>query len=141
MSKFTKLLPVPEQWVMVRDEGTGLVWTADNVSPERLTFADAKKAIVAMNAARFGGYDDWRLPTITELLTLVDYTRHNPAIDTDVFRNAKPNWYWSSSPGASSPADYAWGVGFGNGFSGYDHRSNDAFVRAVRSVSPASAGQ
>ena len=75
MSKFTKLLPVPEQWVMVRDEGTGLVWTADNVSPERLTFAGAEKAIVAMNAARFGGYDDWRLPTITELLTLVDYTR------------------------------------------------------------------
>ncbi|MDR3389888.1 MAG: reverse transcriptase domain-containing protein [Rudaea sp.] len=47
----------------------------------------------------------------------------------------------SSSPDASSPADYAWNVNFNNGNSDYNHRNNNAFVRAVRSVSPASAGE
>jgi hypothetical protein len=126
---------------MVRDEATGLIWTADNVSAERLNFADAEKAVAKLNASRFGGYADWRLPTITELLTLVDYTRHNPAIDTDAFRNAKPNAYWSSSPDASSPEGYAWVVGFHYGYSSYAHRNHLAFVRAVRSAAPASAGQ
>ena len=47
----------------------------------------------------------------------------------------------SSSPDASAPADYAWIVNFNNGNADYNNRDNTAFVRAVRSVAPASECQ
>jgi RNA-directed DNA polymerase len=42
------------------------------------------------------------------------------------------------SPAAWSPSDYAWIVNFNNGNANNNHRNNDACVRAVRSVVPAS---
>jgi hypothetical protein len=125
--------PMPAQHAIVRDPRTGLMWTADNVGSGRMTHAEATKAAAGV---AFGGFTDWRLPTIQELLTLVDYSRHNPAID-DAFR-CHPNAYWTSSPGASAPADCAWLVNFYGGGSDYNHRDNTAFVRAVR---VAGAGQ
>lgn len=104
-------------------------------SPDRLNFKQAEAYCKALTTA---GHTDWRLPTIQELLSLVDYTRHDPAIDTDKFPDTKSNFYWSSSPGASSPADYAWIVNFYYGHAVCGHRDGTAFVRAVRSVAPAS---
>jgi RNA-directed DNA polymerase len=40
-----------------------------------------------------------------------------------------------ASPWAGSPSDYAWIVNFNNGNANNNHRNNNAFVRAVRSVS------
>ena len=111
-----------------------LEW-AKATSVDRLAFKDAEAYCKAL---RTNGHDDWRLPTIQELLSLVDYTRHDPAIDITQFPDTKPTWYWSSSPGASAPADYAWLVDFDDGHSDGGHRGHPAFVRAVRSVVPAS---
>ena len=104
-------------------------------SADRLNFKDAESYCKALTT---GGHTDWRLPTIQELLSLVDYTRHDPAIDVAQFPDTKSNWYWSSSPDASAPADCAWIVTFLHGNSYYGPRDNTAFVRAVRSVAPAS---
>lgn len=104
-------------------------------SPDRLNFKDAESYCKALAT---GGHTDWRLPTIQELLSLVDYTRHDPAIDTTAFPDTQSNFYWSSSPDASAPADYAWLVNFHYGGSDCLHRDCYAFVRAVRSVAPAS---
>ena len=111
-----------------------LMW-AQATSADRLTFKDAEAYCKAL---RTGGHDDWRLPTIQELLSLVDYTHHDPAIDTAAFPDTKSSWYWSSSPGASAPAVFAWIVSFYNGSADCHGRANTAFVRAVRSVAPAS---
>ena len=104
-------------------------------SRDRLKHKDAEAYCAALRTA---GHADWRLPTIQELLSLVDYTRHDPAIDTDKFPDTQSNWYWSSSPDASSPADYAWFVYFNYGAAACGDRDGTAFVRAVRSVAPAS---
>jgi len=37
--------------------------------------------LAQLNAQRFAGYDDWRLPNLRELLSLADYGRVTPAID------------------------------------------------------------
>jgi hypothetical protein len=112
----------------VQDRTTGLMWTRKNVGSKRFTWPNAKAACAA---AREAGYDDWRLPTIRELLSLVDYSRTEPAIDPAF--ECESAWYWSATPYSSSPSDYAWGVGFGDGHSLCNAQHDDYYVRAVRS--------
>lgn len=41
---------------------------------------------------------DWRLPNINELRSLVDYSRHDPALPAGhPFSNVQSVWYWSST--------------------------------------------
>lgn len=41
---------------------------------------------------------DWRLPNINELRSLVDYSRHDPALPAGhPFSNVQSIWYWSST--------------------------------------------
>ncbi len=64
----------------VRDNVTGLTWQRgpDTDGDGKITAADKRslpeaRAIPAkLNAARFGGFDDWRLPTIKEQYSLFD---------------------------------------------------------------------
>lgn len=127
-----------EQWALVRDDRTGLIWSAADSSSRDVTFEKAQGAIANLNGAKFCGFDDWRLPTIQELLSIVDYSRRSPAIDTNFFWGTKNDWYWSSTPAAASPADCAWIVNFNNGNSNWNNHDNRNQVRAVRSVPRAS---
>jgi len=73
-------------------------------------------------------YSDWRLPTIDELLTIVDYTRYGSAskIEDTVSYN-----YWSSSTSASY-ANSAWYVNFYSGSTFNNDKYYSLFVRCVR---------
>jgi len=133
--RFVKLGAEPkddvQQFPAIRDASSGLTWDRREVA-ERLTFEQAEQHIAKLNAEKFGGFDNWRLPTLPELETLRDLTRHEPAIDTEAFPNCHSAYYWTSTPAAWSPSDYAWIVYFSGGGSDWDDRGYDAFVRAVR---------
>ena len=98
-----------------------LEWQA-NVPDEEFTWEEAKAY-----AASLG--DGWRLPTIKELLTLVDYGRKSPACI--VFPDCPCDWFWSSSP-VSGHATRAWGVYFTSGVTDYSGVSSTYRVRCVR---------
>lgn len=117
---------------IVRDNATGLEWTQDDVTETGVTHADAEMAVAA---CRIGGHDDWRLPTRLELFALVDETRYRPAIDTDAFPSCKNDWYWTSTPHAASPSEFAWVVNFSYGYADSGHRGAPLRVRAVRASS------
>lgn len=98
-----------------------LEWQAD-VPDRTFTWQEAHDY-----AASLG--DGWRLPTIKELLTLVDYEKHEPACS--VFPDCPSEWFWSSSAYAGNTPG-AWIVYFNFGYSsnydvGYTYR-----VRCVR---------
>jgi hypothetical protein len=112
---------------VVNDLRTGLMWTRETLTGGRREWAAANQAATE---SRVAGYTDWRLPTIAELLTLVDYERSNPAIDP-AFK-CEPAWYWTSTPYAPSPGDYAWYVDFCSGYSDWYGQRHEGFVRAVR---------
>jgi hypothetical protein len=116
---------------IVKDRSTGLMWDREDIG-SGLNWKDAHKACADL---RLGGFADWRLPTLRELLTLVDYERHSPAIDKDAFPTCKStSWYWTSTPLASSPDGYAWAVSFDNGHVARYRQNNETLVRAVRNV-------
>jgi len=71
----------------VHDNKTGLTWqrspevNGDGVlnSNDKLTWAQAQARPAALNAAKFGGYSDWRLPTIKELYSLIGFQGVDPS--------------------------------------------------------------
>ena len=115
----------------VLDRELGLYWSptwkGEDCAAERVNHHLAAKA-----AESFG--EGWRLPTRRELISLVDDTRHEPAIDVEAFPDTQSAAYWTSTPAAWSPSSVAWIVSFGYGSAGTYSRDADAFVRAVRSV-------
>jgi len=116
----------------VHDTHTGLIWArtyAVNGEAKRMDHAAAVK-----QAAELG--DHWRLPTRTELLTLVDDTTYEPAIDKAAFPDTPSEWFWTSTPVAWDPSSTAWIVYFYNSLAGVGRHGNEAFVRAVRVASP-----
>lgn len=83
----------------------------------------------------FADYDDWRLPTTFELLTLQDKECKQPALDLSVFpATPSPSWYWGVSPVAGFEED---GLLISFDFSGnMDARTGNTSgkVRLVRDV-------
>jgi len=101
------------------------------VQDRRMAYAEAAPACAALDAL---GSRDWRPPTIRELKAILSIEHSDPATDPAFFPDTRSAWHWSSTPHAASPSDYAWGVYFNNGFSGWNHQDSTGFVRAVRSV-------
>jgi hypothetical protein len=108
-----------------------LQWSGSIVE-DAVDYAGAEAAIAELNAQKHQGFDDWRMPTVQELTGIVDYNRHEPAIDTSRFPGTKSGAYWTSTPVAWSPASGVWVVHFGGGLSSDYPRGYRAFVRAVR---------
>lgn len=70
----------------VTDNRTGLTWqrspdTGDGVltTADKLNWSGAQARPAALNAARFGGYSDWRVPSIKELYSLIDFRGMDPS--------------------------------------------------------------
>jgi hypothetical protein len=142
-------------WSMVRDEVTGLIWEEKHAMGDGVNYADPNDAdniytwydgatgtpgpgtdtidfINAMNTANYGGFSDWRMPTVKELQTILDYGRYYPSINTTYFPNTVESSYWSSTPLAGDSAS-AWRVYFDQSYVMYDYKSYSGSVRAVRS--------
>jgi len=96
------------------------------------TWQAALQLADTLNAgAGFAGFNDWRLPNIKELNSIVERQCFTPAINATLFPNTASNGYWSSSSYAATAAG-AWGVGFDGGGDGAYYKSGSGFVRLVR---------
>ena len=102
-----------------------LEWSNTLLNGKEVTYAKAEEAIAELG-------DGWRLPTRQELESLIDLSRHDPAIDTEKYPDTKSACYWTSTPCAWNAEAAVWVVYFSlGGVAGYP-RGNDACVRAVR---------
>ena len=133
-----KNYPADQQFIdngdgTISDLSTGLMWAKDGNGPgcNNGGTLDWEDAVDFAEALEFAGYDDWYLPEIKELETIVDYSAANPAIDPTAFPNCQSSYYWSSTTHAHF-TDYAWFVYFYDGYVIYDAKTNEYYVRPVR---------
>lgn len=78
--------------------------------------------------------DTWRLPDINALASLVDCSRHSPALpETAPFTKVRDT-YWSSTS-SFFETDWAWALYLTKGALGVGHKKSAAFH--VWAVSPA----
>jgi hypothetical protein len=125
----------------VTDTATGLMWQQIEVVNTEGTVREMtwEEALNYCNTLELAGYDDWRLPNINELRSIVDYNKtvdydsDDPPIDKVRFPNAIWGTYWSSTTYADKTYK-AWVIRFNNhGRDGVDDKLNSYYVRAVRS--------
>jgi Protein of unknown function (DUF1566) len=87
-----------------------------------------------VNSKALCGYTDWRIPTVDELQSIVDYGKAaTPAINIDFFPNT-PNLssYWASSTKWTADSTQSWFVSGASGSSGGVSRHLTQQVRLVR---------
>lgn len=145
-------------WAMIRDNVTGLIWenkTSDGSihdGAKSFTWCDTNTAtnggyqgtcgtgtgnaatdtaafVKALNDAKFGGFPDWRRPTVKELTTILDRSRYYPSFNATWFPNTASSNYWSST---TTYNEYAWSVDFGYGNVVSYYKTYAFVVRAVR---------
>lgn len=90
-----------------------------------------RQAQALAQGSRFAGRDDWRLPELKELRSIVEGACRSPSIDGSAFPGTPGGWYWSSrvNPGCSGGT---WGVSFAEGDISLDDAGNPHLVRLVR---------
>ena len=119
---------------VILDRATGLMWEKVG-SLKELDYAGAENYCARLKLE----HDDWRLPTVEELLSLMEPKMQendlylNPMFDTQG-ANEENFWYWSSDKKPS--AGPAWVVNFSSSkVEAYNVRPPH-YVRCVRSLTP-----
>jgi hypothetical protein len=115
---------------VVTDTVRNLQWQDNEVSGS-ITAALWEDAIDICEALAVNDEEDWRLPNIRELQSLIDKTRIAPALSTVFFGTGQTIAYWSSSTYIKSKVK-AWTVEFGGGIASFSNKSTN--VRNVRCV-------
>ena len=128
---------VDEADSFVFDRNTGLTWERKSLVPDDFNFAakkytleQANEYIAALNRKNHLGHSDWRLPNCQELRTIVDYKDMVPPVDSTIFPDTLPGFYWSCQPYVPNP-QMNWGIYFGFGCAICYNITNSYYVRAV----------
>ena len=115
----------------ITDNVTTLMWQKLDDGTIRIWY-DAGTYCTGLS---LGGHEDWRLPNVIELMSIVDFGKFNPAINTTYFTNTKSMAYWSSSLDAYNYSQTAFVVHFNHGSTSRNYpdlASNPCYVRCVR---------
>jgi hypothetical protein len=121
---------------VVVDLVTGLAWQRRVDERDYHSWAEAEQVCSALE---LGGYDDWRLPTRLELVSLLALDFLDPSIDGNAFPDTPSDWFWTSTESADSDTD-AWTVYFYFGYPGVEAKDSPFSVRCVRAEPGTAAG-
>lgn len=119
---------------IVTDSVTGLSWHTEILQP--IFLVDAEQHCASSSA---GGFSDWRLPSWIELVSINDFSKVNPAIDTTVFPGTPMAFFWSRSAPFTDGAPPPVGDFYHGGISYLTATSPQGAVRCVRGTPAAGA--
>ena len=127
----------------VADRRLGLVWQRCALgqvwergtctgAPAEMSWHESRQAAARLNASGQAFFDDWRLPRIHELATIVEIQCRNPRIDLTLFPATPPAAFWSATPIPPGGGDAAYMLSFGADGVGHDSTDARHLVRLVR---------
>jgi hypothetical protein len=133
-------------WSCIKDNVTGLLWeikTNDGLLHDRdntytwyhpdntknagiagvedggvcvSDFCDTFHFVIDVNEEGYCGVNNWRLPTPTELFSISDFSKENPAMDTYYFlNNLEQTLFWTSVPVVPTEFFYGFSKGYASG--------------------------
>jgi len=111
---------------IVTDNVTELMWDNNH----SVMHGDEAEAYCA-NTVNTGGHTDWRLPTRRELLTIIDYSKSSPSLDSGLFSNIGSYNYWTSDKSVKDSTSYFY-VHTSDGRVALDDGSESGSVICVR---------
>jgi len=114
---------------VVIDHASGLMWEQSG-SDTYMDHTDAQTFhITELNKKNYAGFNDWRLPTLEEAMSLMEPEEKNANLFIDPLFDKKQLWIWTADlNGAPSP----WIVDFRYGGCYTIHADSNSDVRAVR---------
>jgi hypothetical protein len=126
----------------VKDNLTGLIWTADANTPgpsacgpgvEKISY-DSYLFVQCLNNNSYLGYNDWRVPNRKELQSLIDHSQSNPALPAvNPFTGFGSGMYWSSDTYINQ-CNLGWAIDMDTGLvtESYKNPTNALHVWPVR---------
>ncbi|MGH7596621.1 MAG: DUF1566 domain-containing protein [bacterium] len=97
---------------LVVDRATSLLWQRSGSG--YLNYRDAEAYIDSLNRQNFGGFRDWRLPTLEEAMTLIEPKESDGDLYIDLIFDRKQRWLWTADQYPAARA--AWVVHFYSGY-------------------------
>jgi hypothetical protein len=119
-----------DQGEVVIDRTTGLMWQKSG-SKERLTYVEISKYVESLNRDQLAGYNDWRQPTMPELLSLMEPTKQSTTLYINPIFDVKQTQCWSADKFLSGTG---WSVDFYDGDVDLLGSDESYYVRAVRTI-------
>jgi len=121
------------------DKDSGLIWEIkqNNTIDKLYTWDQALNYAQELNTKNYCGFNDWRVPTIDELNTLVPKTSYKGIDNKDVYikkpliNNTYSSSYWSSSVPVSY-YNFAWYMNFNSGSTNGSNKSTKHYMRCVK---------
>ncbi len=134
----------------ITDNATGLMWQKDESSTHsfggyvgEMVWEDTFKYVASMNNSNFADCNNWRVPNLKELNSLVDYGAFRPAISS-LFTGTKTgtddSYYGSTTFVDIVNGRHIFQILFDEGYMLWTFEDQDppptGFVRAVRTITP-----
>jgi len=115
---------------VIIDQASGLMWQQSG-SDASITFEAAEVYIKELNKQQFAGFNDWRLPTLEEAMSLMEPKKNKANLYIDKRFDSKHTWIWTADSDKS--VLLRWIVYFCSGSCNhYYFHYGDSLVRAVR---------
>ena len=112
----------------ITDSATGLTWSKSD-SGKGMNWQEALAWVQKKNAEKYLGYNDWRMPSIKELQSIVDYTR-SPDTTNSAAINPLFECIQIANEGGKSDYPFYWSGTTHGGFKGGGAAMYIAFGRA-----------
>lgn len=122
-----------EDNILVFDRATGLMWAGDGDGDgcnggDAIAWSDA---IIYAEALVFEGFNDWRIPNIKEVQSILNYSKFSPPVDEPPFAHTGSVDYWSSTTVKADLLN-AWYVSGATGGLYHEAKTKINYVRCVR---------